>query len=235
MSGRGRGLEALMRGDIYRALALGFDYPTRDGVERLKELLRDLQSVSSGAVSLEIPAAFEPLAAAWSPAQVHDLASQYHASFDTQGAIGYCESAYRLVDRGSLQQDVTGFYRAFGFAATAGEGQPDSIRHELGFMALLAYKEWLALEQGWAERVEITRGAEVSFLSEHLGSWTGAFAERLSAVAAGSVYARLASALAQWIDHECRYLGVTPRVTGVPSPDAQADPLCGGCPATPAG
>ena len=235
MSDRRRGLEALLRGDVYRALALGFDYPTRESAECLEELLRDLHTVSRGAVDVEIPAALEPLAAAWSPERAQDLASQHHASFDTQGAIGYCESAYRRVDRGSLQRDVTGFYHAFGFAATAGQGQPDSIRHELGFMAFLAYKEWFALEQGWTERVEITRGAEVSFLGEHLGSWAGAFAEHLSAAAAGSVYECLALALGQWIVHECRYLGVTPLVHRVPSPDAQPDPLCGGCPATPAG
>ena len=75
MSGRGGGLEALLRGDVYRALALGFDYPTREGAECLAELLRDLHTVSRGALDLEIPAALEPLAAAWSPARAQDLAS----------------------------------------------------------------------------------------------------------------------------------------------------------------
>lgn len=231
-------LEALWRGDIYRALSLGFDYPSQASFERLQSLLRDLAAAGREPRSMAAVSGLPELAAEWSAESAAGCQARYHALFDTQGSVGYCESAWRRVDRGAVLRDVSGFYRAFGFAATAGEGQADSIRHELAFMACLAYKEWFARESGWVEPAEVTCAAEISFLRDHLCVWVEPFAGRLATAAGDTVYGRLATLLGAWMGEERARLGLgaapaEPRgpdgCGGPHEPGLAHDPLGAGC------
>ena len=222
-------LAPLLRGDLYRALALALDYPSTETSAVLETLLADLQA--SGAVGeVELPAPLPALASTWSARSAPELQARFHRLFDTQGSLGYCESAWRHVDRGAILRDVTGFYRAFGFAAAGAEGQPDSIRHELAFMSYLAYKEWFASEHGWTERAAVTRDAEVEFLADHLGLWAGTFAARLSEAGSGTEYSHIAELLGAWIAAECRRFDISMSSAPVAPQPAGADPLHGGCP-----
>lgn len=231
MTGAAGSLAPLLRGDLYRALALALDYPSTETSAVLESLLADLQA-SGAAGEVEVPAPLPALVTAWSARCAPELQARFHRLFDTQGSLGYCESAWRHVDRGAILRDVTGFYRAFGFAAAGAEGQPDSIRHELAFMSYLAYKEWFAIEHGWTERAAVTRDAEVEFLADHLGLWAGTFAGRLTEAASGTEYSHIGELLAAWIAAECHRFDVSMTSAPVAIPPAIADPLHGGCPAT---
>jgi len=224
-------LTPLLRGDLYRALALAFDYPSTETSATLEALLADLRAVGTVG-GVEVPAPLLALARAWSSRSAPELQARFHRLFDTEGSLGYCESAWRHLDRGAILRDVTGFYRAFGFAVPDAEGQPDSIRHELAFMSYLAYKEWFALEQGWAERAAVTRDAEAEFLADHLGLWVETFAARLSDAGSGTEYAHIGELLGAWIAAECRHFDVPLGSAPVAFPTAPVDPLQGGCPAT---
>lgn len=230
MTGAAGLLTPLLRGDLYRALALALDYPSTETSENLDALLADLRA-GGGVGEVKVPAPLQTLVTAWSARCTPELQACFHRLFDTQGSLGYCESAWRHVDRGAILRDVTGFYRAFGFAAADAEGQPDSIRHELAFMSYLAYKEWFAIEQGWTERAAVTRDAEVEFLADHLGLWAEAFAGRLTEAASGTEYSHIGELLTAWIAAECRRFDVSTASSSVTAQAALADPLHGGCPA----
>jgi TorA maturation chaperone TorD len=223
-------IRALWRVDLYRVLALGFDYPSLENAAAVEELLGDVAASGAERHGLPVPAAFHRLAAAWSRVRAPDYRAAYHRLFDTQSSVAVSESAYRRTDRGAVMRDVTAFYSAFGHAPAASDGQPDDVRHQLGFMALLAFKEWVAGERGWPERAVVAREAQTRFLDDHLAGWAGVFAERVRAAAPDSVYALLADLLDDWVREDGLRFAVSAPSPG-PPPDAHADPLCGGCPA----
>ncbi len=230
MSGAAAALAALGRGDIWRALALALDYPAPETAAAVEGLLADLMAEPSRAEAMPLPPALRELATIWSAGRTTECQSAYHRLFDTQGSIGYCESAWRHTERGAVLRDVTGFYRAFGCAARPEHGQADSIRHELAFMAHLAYKEWFALEHGEAQAAATAASAQALFLAEHLVPWAATFAARLAQAAEGTPYAVVAEVLAQWLDAERLRCGIAGMPAAEPPAGELADPLGGGCP-----
>jgi TorA maturation chaperone TorD len=138
-----------------------------------------------------------------------------------------------MAGKAALLADVAGFYRAFGLETA--EGQPEVEDHvcaELEFMSALSLKEAWALAEQAAEGLEVTVTAQRAFLTDHLGRWTPAFAERLAAAAAGDFYAAAAAALRAWVAADCARLAVTPAaLEGVN--EAEAGPF--ECPMAPAG
>ncbi|MEK7715875.1 MAG: molecular chaperone TorD family protein, partial [candidate division NC10 bacterium] len=138
------------------------------------------------------------------------------------------ESAYSGLspfgDKTARLADVAGFYEAFGVRpAPAQPDMEDHIGAELEFMSALALKEAYARSEGESEAAEITRGAEVAFLTDHLGRWAEAFAGEVEEATPLPFYTAAASLLAAWITAEVEALGATPSRVGAPDAlDAEA-------------
>jgi TorA maturation chaperone TorD len=127
--------------------------------------------------------------------------------------------------------DIAGFYRAFGVLA-GNEERLDHLAVELEFMQFLAAKEEHALRFAGPEQVEVVRGAQRTFLRDHLGRWTGAFAARLKQHGPSPFYRRLAEAIAEFVAGDCRALDVEPppvSAAELKQSEAESDWSCGGC------
>ena len=130
----------------------------------------------------------------------------------------------QMSGKAALLADVAGFYAAFGVTPAAQHADiEDHVGAELELMSVLALKEAHALAEGRDEAAVVTRAAEATFVSEHLGRWGEAFAARLEATAGPGFYPAAGALLAAWIGEECDTLGVTPaRVEGVAAAEAAA-------------
>ena len=107
---------------------------------------------------------------------------------------GAWEDAPQLAGKAALLADVAGFYAAFGLVP--GEAQPDVEDHiaaECEFMSALALKEAYALAQRDDEGVAITSAAQSRFVGDHLGRWSGTFAEALRDASPLPYYGALAT------------------------------------------
>jgi TorA maturation chaperone TorD len=153
----------------------------------------------------------------------------------SQDAPGY-ETAYRgdgIFQQAALLADIAGFYRAQGLRAGGTERERlDHITVELEFMAVLARKEVLSLQNGWTESTGICRDMGALFLQDHLGCWAPAFGRRASTVSGSPWYQSLGSLLALWVEEEIAGAGVTPvEVVEEPLPQEPPDDgACGPCP-----
>jgi TorA maturation chaperone TorD len=127
-----------------------------------------------------------------------------------EGAWG---EAPQLAGKAALLADVAGFYAAFGLVP--GESQPDVEDHiaaECEFMSALALKEAYALAESDDEGVAITSAAQSRFVGDHLGRWSGTFAEALRDASPLPYYGALADLLGAWVTAEIERLGATPSV-----------------------
>jgi TorA maturation chaperone TorD len=106
------------------------------------------------------------------------------------------EAAFIRRDKGALLADIAGFYRAFGFAAKAGE-RPDHVCSELEFVALLHVSVARAQAEGSAEATAIAAEALGAFVADHLGDWLPAFARKLANAATLPLHVALARLLLQ--------------------------------------
>jgi DMSO reductase family type II enzyme chaperone len=214
---------ALGRSVIYRTLATAFAYPSAERLHWVAEASR------RAAVDAppDLRDALHRLAAAAAEADASLAAAEHVALFQREVRCPPYEGAYgppQMAGKATLLADVAGFYRAFGLEPT--EDQPeveDHLAAELEFMSLLALKEAWALAGSSAEGLEVTRGAQRAFLTDHLGRWASAFAARLAETAPPGVHAASAVLLETWLAHECAALGVAPaRVQGMTEAEAGA-------------
>lgn len=96
--------------------------------------------------------------------------------------------------------DIAGFYAAFGLKPV--NERPDHIVSELEFMALLCYKEAVAVAGGEPDAAGVCRDAQRKFIAEHLDGWLGLFAERLLETARLGFYPALANVLVKFVARE---------------------------------
>ena len=121
--------------------------------------------------------------------------------------------------------DIGGFYRAFSVSLSASARERvDHAALELEFLAYAAHLEALATEEGDAERGEVARGAQRSFLSDHFGRWAPPFFERMEERAPAGFY----RSAARWAREELRRIfadfGVAPAVhVGEPAARAASE------------
>lgn len=207
-------LHALRRAAVYRALAAALAYPTP---ARLDEVARAL-APSAGSPSLPeaVREPLEALAAAARATQAAAVEGEYVFLFDRQVRCPPYEGGYgdaaQLAGKGATLADVAGFYAAFGLEPSAEQADTeDHIVAELEFMSALALKEAWALGQDQPEGLAVTRRAQVSFLTDHLGRWAGAFAEALAEATPLAYYAAVARAVAAWVAREVEALGAAPQ------------------------
>lgn len=136
-----------------------------------------------------------------------------------------------VFQRAQQMADIAGFYRAFGLEAS-GEGERvDHIAAELEFMHFLTWKEAYAAEHD-PSQVEVCRDAERKFLADHLGRWTGIFAQIVAQTTRDEFYIELTRLLDEFVAADAAALGARPeRVMTVPPQrreDEDARNACGG-------
>lgn len=215
MTGEPEVKSALERAAIYRLLGGAFVHPTP---ARLSELALTAATVAT-ATTGRLRDKLARFAIAASEADPVATADEHVFLFGRQVRCSPYESAYSGLspfgDKTARLADVAGFYAAFGFGPAA--AQPDMEDHvgaELEFMSALALKEAYALGEGDAEAAEITRRAEVAFLTDHLGRWAEAFAGEVEEATPLPFYTAAASLLAAWVRAEVEALGATPSLVG---------------------
>lgn len=214
---------ALARAAVYRALSLGFAYPTP---LRLAELAR---AGATPEVLARVPArvaeALADLAGAAAVADPDAVAAEYVFLFDRQVRCPPWEGAWQAgpqtAGKGALLADLGGFYAAFGLRPEAGQREAeDHVVAELEFMAVLCLKEaWALAAEGGAGQ-EVTREGQRAFLADHLGRWATAFAGALGSASPLPYYRAAATLLAAWVAHEAGTFGVSPE----PASPTPADP-----------
>ncbi len=117
------------------------------------------------------------------------------------------ESPQHALSQPAHLSDIAGFYKAFGLAIS--EERPDRVDHiatELEFMHILALKESKAIEGNETEHIEIVRDAQLKFMNDHLGRWTGQFRDRMADADEDGFYIVLAEMLDVWINLDKTYL-----------------------------
>ena len=208
---------ALQRAAVYRLLGGAFVSPTPARLEELALAAATAATAASGRLRDKLAR----FAIAASEADPVATANEHVFLFGRQVRCSPYESAYSGLspfgDKTARLADIAGFYEAFGVGPAA--AQPDMEDHvgaELEFMSALALKEAYALGEGEREAAEITRGAEVLFLTDHLGRWAEAFAREVEAATPLPFYTGAASLLAAWVQHEVEALGATPSRVGAP-------------------
>lgn len=225
---------ALERAAIYRLLGGAFVSPTPARLDELALAAATAATAAAGWLRDKLAR----FAIAASEADPVTTANEHVFLFGRQVRCSPYESAYSGLspfgDKTARLADVAGFYAAFGFGPAA--AQPDMEDHvgaELEFMSALALKEAYARGEDEREAAEITRDAEVAFLTEHLGRWAEAFAGAVEEATPLPFYTAAASLLAAWVQHEIAALGASPSRVGAPDAlDAEAfEPLR--CPMAP--
>jgi TorA maturation chaperone TorD len=228
-------IEAAGRSIVYSMLATGMALPTRDRLALLgSRLLPTVQT-------LELPAPLDDALQAVAldlPTDLEQTRVAHMALFPpiaSQDAPGY-ETAYRgdgMFQQAALMADIAGFYRAHGLRAGGDERERlDHITVELEFMAVLARKEAVSLQDDRLEDAMLCREIAALFLQDHLGCWGPTFGRRAAAVTASPWYRSLGVMTAIWIEHDGSAAGVTPvELVDVPLPQEPPDDgTCGPCP-----
>ena len=205
--------ERLERGSLYRLLGGALARPQ---AERLAELAAAAEAL---APAIE-PAVAEPLARFATAVRETDAAAvgdEYVFLFDRGAKVPPYEGAWgeapQLAGKAALLADVAGFYAAFGLVP--GEAQPDVEDHiaaECEFMSALALKEAYALAESDDEGATITLAAQSRFVGDHLGRWSGTFADALKDASPLPYYGALADLLSAWMKAEIERLGAAPSV-----------------------
>jgi TorA maturation chaperone TorD len=204
---------ALTRGGIYRLLGRAFGYPTPSVLAELGPLA--VRAAEAPGVAPDIRQRLVDFSLAARDADPGVLAGEHVFLFDRQVRCPPYESAYapapRMAGKSAELADVAGFYAAFGLTpALARPDMEDHIAAELEFMSALALKEAYAAAEEDADGLAVTRAAQVTFLTDHLGRWAEAFGGSLHAATPVPFYAAAARLLAAWVLAEVAALGATP-------------------------
>ncbi|MBI4125848.1 MAG: molecular chaperone TorD family protein [Deltaproteobacteria bacterium] len=211
--------KALLRCDVYRVLALGFEVPLEKNLRELQAILQDLLEVQS------LGKIFKKMLREVKRAKAQDLEEEYHLLFTTKVLCPPSEGSYHLTERGPILGDVTAFYRAFELNFLAHEGPPDSIKMELAFLSYMALKEAYAAENNMLKEAEITHEAQKSFLRDHLGRWGSGLAEKVMQNTTAPFYHSLAKFLQLWLDFENDLFKIQPLRLPVSLPRAEEEPV----------
>ena len=205
---------ALARAAAYRLFGGAWAYPAPSHLENLAALAQ------TAAAASPLAPLFAVFAEAAREADPEATAQEYVFLFDREARCPPYEGAWgdapQMAGKSALLADIAGFYAAFGLEPSA--THPDAEDHvapECEFMSVLCLKEAYALAEGMAEGLEVTRGAQASFLGEHLGRWAEAFAGAVKEATPLPYYGALADLLIAWVREEIGGLGAEPqRVRG---------------------
>ncbi len=229
--------KALARSYFYSFLSRGFAYPNEEVLRDIKTGVKELREAAarlSEGLSKSVDKFSESSGRELAHLDLKDLEGGYNRLFSMGLLCPHHETFYNTVHVFMKSQeiaDVQGFYTAFGFKLSDKEKElADFIGTELEFMHVLSYKEYHALEKGEVEKADVCREAEAKFLEMHLGTWVEAFSKTLSTIAHMDYFINTVRLLEEFVEFDCRYLGVSPRKVAMPEDlgRQQAEPLtCG--------
>ncbi len=209
---------ARMRSKIYSLLADGFSQVDENLFESFKKGYISIWSEIAGSIEggEEFFRFIEQLEEIIDSIDHEELVSEHSRLFEPRSKLQVppYETEYTLAEspQHALSQpahlsDISGFYKAFGLAIS--EERPDRVDHiatELEFMHGLALKESIAIEGNETEHIEIVRDAQLKFMNDHLGRWTGQFRDRMADSDEDGFYITLAEMLDVWIKLDKAYL-----------------------------
>lgn len=158
-------------------------------IERARERLRHFAQDASERSELEL---------SWSEVFVRGKVPPYETSYAPPTMAGHVRDI----------ADVAGFYRAFGFEVK-GE-RPDHLVPELEFTSFALFKWREASQRLLEDAARVCGDAVRSFLADHLGTWIGPFAHRLSEEMPASPYVHAVDSLSEYVSALCRSLDVEP-------------------------
>ena len=227
----------LLRAATYQALATGYDYPDASQRDRMQALLDDLGWATEQTDHRSIPA-LDRLAHALAASPIAEVEADFNRLFSGEVTCTPHESAYEpdVFRRQRSLADIAGFHAAFGFELPGdSRWQPDHIGVELELCAVLLQRQAHALQRGWDEPTEVCEQALRAFLTDHLGRWYAAFAQRLVRLAASPFYRELARATDAWVRQELARWRLRPEPLADRPRTVEDDtpPACGACPAVP--
>ncbi|MBI4217537.1 MAG: molecular chaperone TorD family protein, partial [Elusimicrobia bacterium] len=171
----------------YRAISIGFLYPTEPTLQKFTEVLREtlvLKESSSGgfawnALQETIPLLPDP------ESKDKDsliLLQQDHFRLFGSSPTVYADLAFYFSDNPFEQSkkmaDMAGFLRAFGVETQDGN-RVDSIPIVFEFLSYLHLKWLHALEKGLDEKAEVTEKAILSYANDFLVQGVGSFYKKL--------------------------------------------------------
>lgn len=213
--------DALARAVVYRALSIGFQAPTDEGLdqigayERFAIVAAALQRLDRQSHQGRLTAVGTRLTSLVAPS-ADGLAATFVRLFGhtTRGPICACETEYDADNSFYQPQqlaDISGYYLAFGLRPVAGsDARADHVACECEFMDFLNRKEALLLtaRSGDDETLEATRGAARTFLRDHLSRFGRAFATRVMIEDPEGFFGVLGRTLIELLDVECRRLNI---------------------------
>jgi TorA maturation chaperone TorD len=142
--------------------------------------------------------------------RIEEIKSEYLSIFDVGRKISPYETEYmteKLSRKPFELADIAGFYTAFGLNVTEEMRNKEALDHisiELEFMAILAWKEQCALENGQEENVAIVKDAKLKFFQEHLAKWGFFFCRQIYGLGGDGFFIRLARLLELVMILECK-------------------------------
>jgi putative dimethyl sulfoxide reductase chaperone len=238
-------VQKLARAFVHSYLSRAFDYPTAETWRWLSD--SNTQQALEAALESASPSAFATLRHHARELFAHiqppgfDLFLQDYVAVFGHAARGPCplnEIEYGGLKADPLFQphqlaDLAAFYGAFGLNMSGDATERhDHIAVELEFMSVLAAKEAYALTNQLSDLdLALCRSAQQSFLRDHIGRWTPAFARHLAKATAPGALNALAVLLGEWIAVECGHLGVAPgsQELVLRPVNAAAESLCSSC------
>ncbi len=176
----------LARSILYEAVSLAFLYPQAGNRALLLQKALEAVQAADEAGRPELAQAARGLASSLEGVSEDALLEQYIDIFG-HGVSKDCpqyEGEYdetHIFLKSQTLASLSAFYTAFGVEVNPElRDRLDHISVELEFMHLLAYKEAYAGLHGHGEdKVHLCQQAQVSFLTEHLGSWVKSFIRRV--------------------------------------------------------
>lgn len=213
--------DALARAVVYRALSIGFQAPTDEGLDRIGVHQRfavvaaALQRLDQPSHDGRLTAVGTRLTSLIAPS-ADGLATTFVRLFGhtTRGLICACETEYGADNTFHQPQqlaDISGYYLAFGLRpAAASDARADHVACQCEFMDFLNRKEALLFTacSDDDETLEVTRGAARTFLRDHLSRFGRAFATRVMIEDPEGFFGVLGRTLFELLDVECRRLNI---------------------------
>ncbi len=193
---------------LYKILSLGLAYPEENNWAMIERQFKMNKDLFEGEMLSRLNSFKEYFIE--NRYRIDDIKSEYLNIFDVGRKISPYETEYmteKLSRKPFELADIAGFYTAFGLSVTEGMRNKEALDHisiELEFMAILAWKELCALENGQKENVEIVKDAKLKFFQEHLAKWGFFFCRQIYDLEGNGFFIRLARLLELVLILECK-------------------------------
>ena len=154
-------------------------------------------------IDLAYAATLETLLAEAGNASLECLRDEYSGLFEvgSDGPPAPIREQLARGDRGGIREEIVRYYEHFNYPlAEPFAWQPDHLSIELEFMHYVCFHEFQAPTATLALPFQL---AQVDFAERHLITWLPQLATRVDALAPDSLYARIATSVAQFVaaDH----------------------------------